>query len=556
MSRFNSAVQISPKNPIPKVQGVSRAKPNTTNQAGGEAYSMPLRHEIASVVLNCMLNDRFYTSAQGNLEQLHDIVSRAEKAGETEFLAKAAIFARHTHGLRTVASILAGEIGDLARGAEWKRKFYAAYPQRPDDVCETLAYWNQRHPEARHPNAMTRGFAEALSAFDAYALAKYKGEGKGVNLMDAVNVCHPRVGKDHPIHLLMTGKLQAADTWEKALSAAGQTAETEEEKDALKGAAWARLLEDKKLGYLACLRNLRNIAEQAPEVLPAALDLIRNENACRKSRVFPFQFRTTYDVGREMGNHLGKQIQMAVAKAADISLANIPQLPGKTLVVVDDSGSMTTAGGQGVIKIASVFAAALVKGLPDCDYMQFSDDARFINLDTVGMGVFALAEKIECSCKSAGTNFPAIFERIARDHKSYDRIIILSDMQGWMQGGVQEIFAKYAKAVKAQLGHVPKLYSFDLTGSGTAQFPAEQVCLMAGFSDKIFDLMGQMEHDRDALVKAIDETQFVAKRRAPKVDPVPAPKVERVKAKAKRAPKGEKSAKARRAAKLKKSSKK
>ncbi len=550
MSRFNTAVQIQPK--TTKVKGVSNAKPDTRNSAGGEAYSMPIRQEIAAVVLNCMLNDRFYTSAQGNLEQLHDLVARAEKAGETEFLAKAALYARQKHGLRTVSHILAGEIGDLSRGASWKRPFYAAVADRPDDVCETLAYWNQRHPGSRHPNAMTRGFAQALASYDSYALAKYRGEGKGVNLMDAVNICHPRTPKGHPIHDLMTGKLKPADTWEAALSKAGQAAETEEDKEELKGAAWARLLAERKLGYLACLRNLRNIAEQAPDALQAALALIQDEKAVAKSRVFPFQFRTAYDLFKASSLDTRTLVMKAIAKAADLALGNIPKLPGRTLVVVDDSGSMTSSGGTGgVIKIASVFAAALVKALPTCDYMQFSDDARYINLDTVGMSTFALAEKIEGSCRSAGTNFNAIFDRAKH---GYDRIVILSDMQGWMQGGLQERFKAYVRAS----GKLPKLYSFDLTGNGTAQFPADQVCLMSGFSDKVFTLMGQMEVDKDALVTDIEATVFAPRKRGPAMpdQPVPRTSAERAKARAKRAPKGAKSAKARRAAAKPKSNKK
>jgi hypothetical protein len=553
MGRFNSPVTIAPKNPIPAGPGVVRKAPDTVNSAGGDAYKRTLRNEIATVVLNCMLSDRFYTSAQENLAKLHDLVARTEAAGETEFLAKAAWYARHTHGLRTVSHILAGEIGDLARGAEWKRKFYAAIVRRPDDVTETLAYWNQRHPKARHPNAMTRGFAEALGNFDAYALAKYKGDGKGVSLIDAVNICHPKVGKGHAIHQLMNGTLKAADTWEKALSAAG-TAEAnveegvskEEAVTEAKAGEWRRLLAEKKLGYLACLRNLRNIAEQAPDALGDALALISNEKAIAKAMIFPFQYRQAYEIGKEIGGDNGMAIQMHVAKAADISLSNIPKLPGRTLIALDDSGSMTSRtdkDGKPCIKIASIFAAALLKAMPSADYMQFSQTARYLRPDRVGMGVFALAQHIENTCQSSGTYFHNIFMEAAKAGKTYDRVIILSDEQGYGNHMLQKVYASYVKDSKQPV----KLYSFDLAGEGTCMFPAEQVCTMAGFSDKVFTLMGQMEVDRNALVNDIEKVYFAPRKRAPvpAAEEVVVPKAKQLK----RAPKGDKSAKVRRATK-------
>lgn len=568
MARFNTSVKVTPKARTPV--GVSRATPDTVNKAGGEAYSLPLRHAVVSLVLNSMLSDRFYTSAQGNLEKLQETVAMADKAKDLEFVAKAAMYARKKHGLRTVSHVLAGEIGDLARGSEWKRRFYASIADRPDDICEILAYWLERHPGVRHPNAMIRGFAQALPRFTGYALAKYSGRAKTVNLMDAVNICHPRTPKDHPIHALMTGTLPPADTWEVALSKAGKAeaskdSDADSDEDAVAGEnetkaqAWARLLSEKKLGYIACLRNLRNIATQAPEAFSDALALLVNEKAVLNSRVFPFQFLTAYEAVADLPGTMATMARVAISKAVDISLGNIPKLPGKTLIVVDDSGSMTsgsvgTYGGRSCIRIAALFAAALVKALPDHDYMQFSTDARYIKLDTVGRSVLSLAEGIEQSTQAKSTEFVTIFVAAAQRRTSYARIIILSDMQGWGQSGVQDSFALYAKAAHLATGKVPKLFSFDLTGDGSSQFPSEQVCLMAGFSDKVFSIMGQLEVDRDALLKEIDAVQFTPQRVVAAIvvpsSPTLQSKSVREKLKAKRAPKGEKSAKARRAVKL------
>lgn len=516
MSQFNKPTVTPKRTKVPAAVTASgtapKLQPNaptTTNLAGGEAYEYGIRQHIASTILNSMLKGSYYKDSNAELTQIQTLVEKAVAAGEVKFLAKAALHARHVHGLRSVSHVVAAELGEHARGSDWLRGFYRNIVFRPDDLTEILAYWSARNEGFRHPNAMIRGFADRMVKFNAYQLAKYKGDGKGVSMIDAVNLCHPRAPKDHPIHDLMKGKLAPAETWEVALSRAGQ-AETEEDKIEAKGEAWVKLLTEKKLGYLATLRNLRNIAEQAPAALPLALDVLMDAKQIAKSKVFPFQFRIAYDILRNgnLSNAQKNQIALAVSRAADIALANCPRFDGTTLVVVDDSGSMTSGPDPAIAK-AALFAATLLKSNPNADYMQFSDSARYINLDTVGMSVFPLAAKIIESCKSGGTNFTAIFQKA---RSGYDRIIILSDCQGWGHSDMQQNFATYAKASK-----VPFLYSFDLNGSGTSMFPEKQVCLLAGFSEKIFDTMSRVESDPLALVNEIDAID-ITKGIQPKAD--------------------------------------
>jgi len=99
---------------------------------------------------------------------------------------------------------------------------------------------------------------------------------------------------------------------------------------------------------------------------------------------------------------------------------------------------------------------------------------------------------------SGGTNFNAIYQRANR---AYDRIVILSDMQGWVGDGSPVLsFAEYQK----RYAIAPRVYSFDLKGYGTMQFPQERVYCLAGWSDRVFEIMQKLDRDPQALIHEVD----------------------------------------------------
>ena len=128
--------------------------------------------------------------------------------------------------------------------------------------------------------------------------------------------------------------------------------------------------------------------------------------------------------------------------------------------------------------------------------MRFSDDASFVKAKGRD-SMMSIAQGLVQNARAGGTNFHAIFEAA---RQPYDRIVILSDMQGWMGTGTpKQVFEQYKKRTGAR----PFVYSFDLAGYGSLQLPEEKVYCLAGFSDKVFDLMKLLESDRHALVNAI-----------------------------------------------------
>jgi 60 kDa SS-A/Ro ribonucleoprotein len=464
----------------------------TVNKEGGEAYSQSPELELVSVLLTSFANDTFYEKAEDKFDRLKALVKQVDPL----FAAKAAVYARKEFGMRSITHVLAGELAKVASGKEWAKRFYSAVINRPDDMTEIVSYLLSNGQKL--PNALKKGFANAFNSFDAYQLAKYRGETKNVKLVDVVNLVHPipENGNKEALEQLIKGTLKSIDTWEAKLTQAGQSAETDEGKEEAKKEAWADLIKTGKMGYFALLRNLRNLMESVPELEADIITQLTNREKIKKSLVLPFRFFTAITELEKLQNT--RNIVSAINDAAEISLDNVPKLSGKTLIAVDTSGSMSGRPAD----IAKMFGAILYK-TTDSMLLTFSDDAKYVTLNP-GDSLLSLMRNIPFI--SGGTNFNAIFDRSTA---KFDRIIILSDMQAWMENGwnssnPRQSFANY----KQRTGVDPLIYSFDLNNYGSMQFPEKNVFCLAGFSDKIFDIMKVIEEDKNALLNKINSVSL------------------------------------------------
>ena len=478
MSRFNKT-----KNQVPAPY---------TNYAGGKAYKQSSEEELVSILLTSFMQDQFYRSANDTAKRVALLAGKVDAL----FAAKAAVFARTVFGMRSVSHVLAAELAWQASGTLWAKNFYNQVVHRPDDMTEILTYYFNTKVMVM-PNAMKKGFAAAFNKFDGYQLAKYRGAGKVMKLVDVVNLVHPTPNERNreALALLVQDKLRSNNTWETKLTQAGQVANSDEEKNQLKAAAWEELITSGKLGYFALLRNLRNIiASVSDQTLKTALNMLTNSKLITQSLVLPFRFVTAYNELMPLKKEYGKKMNKvlgALEKAIDISLYNVPIFEGNTLVVLDTSGSMVGKPAE----IGSLFAAILVKS-NNADFITFSDEAAYQDLPD-NRNTLTTARNIQFAM--GGTNFNAIFETA---NKAYDRIIILSDMQGWVGYDTPDAsFAKYKAKYKAN----PFVYSFDLQGYGSMQFMNDRVIALAGFSEKIFDFMAAAETNPSALIDRINQ---------------------------------------------------
>lgn len=459
------------------------------NRAGGKAYKQTDKLAITSQLLTSFVKSQFYRDEN---EGLKDFIKLINDIEDKKFIAKAAIYARNTFGMRSITHITAGELAKLVKGEKWTKSFYDKVVFRVDDILEILSYYQTKYKKP-FPNSLKKGLRISFNKFNNYELSKYKGEGKKIKLVDAVNLLHPipTANNTYALEKLINGKLINTQTWETKLTQAGQKATDEENLNLLKTEAWKDLIINNKLGYFALLRNINNIIALADEdTIKLALKQLINPIAIEKSLVLPFRFTTAIE-------HIKtnrKDVATALNTALELSLKNVPKFEGKTLIAIDSSGSMM---GQPQ-NISTLFGSVLYKS-NNSDVLIFSDIGRYVKLnpqDTIS------TIKNNIPFIAAGTDFNVIFDKA---DKKYDRIIILSDMQGWIGHNTPEAsFKKYCDKYKCN----PYIYSFDLTGYGDMQFKEDKMFCLAGFSNNIFKIMEMLEKDKNALLNEIEKIEL------------------------------------------------
>lgn len=376
----------------------AKAIPKIFTHEGAPAKRITPEQELRRSVLSCLLWEReFYESGE-------DIAKRIVRlAGEVprEKVMALAVEARSQFHLRHVPLMLL--VALVKRGGAGIAQTVADTIQRPDEMAELLAiYWKDgKRPLAKQ---LQRGLALAFAKFDEYALAKYDREGP-VKLRDVLFLSHAKPADEAQAALfkrVAERQLAVPDTWEVALSSGAD-----------KGEAFTRLLAEGQLGYLALLRNLRNMVQAGVDTA-----LIRDAIVARKGarRVLPFRYVAAARACPQMEPHLDQALCEAVAE--------MPPLKGKTIVLVDVSGSMKDRLSAKSDLTRMDAAAALASVIPgDLRVFSFSNELAEVPPRRGMAGVDAVIR----SQAHQGTYLGRAVEII--NQQPHDRLIVITDEQ-------------------------------------------------------------------------------------------------------------------------------
>lgn len=506
-----------------------KAKPTVlpvANHQGGMGYKYDPKNELVAI-LATGLDNKYYEKVGEREQRLSDVIAEVAKTDKT-FVAKALVYARTVMGQRTVTHFGAVDLAKSLSGDGLGARFFSKRARkenkggiifRLDDMLEIAACYQARNPGKPLSNAIKKGFASALESADEYELAKYQANGRDLSLVDIVNLVHPKPNaKMAPVFAkLMKGELKQFNTVEDKNTKAGQEvaakvkagtitkAEAEVVLKEAKEDNYAELISTRKIGYLALLRNLRNILKTGAksEVVKGACELLTDEKMIKQSLVFPHQIDLALEIMLDEFGSQATPFVKALNTAYEMAIPNLTELftGGRTAVVFDTSGSMSSSillsnkkhGSEAALAKAALIAATLAKGI-GADVYHFANTCaqiKFNPLDSVNTIKKQFIAKQ--GSEGHGTSFNSIMPKL---NGQYDRVFVISDMQG-----NSELERSAYKNT-----HV---YSIDICGYGTTMFkPGNKVYTLYGYSADIYELVKKVEIDPKVLIAAIEAIEI------------------------------------------------
>lgn len=403
--------------------------PARYTHGGTIAANINAAQELQRSVMACLLwEDEFYENGSSNAARIKALVPKVKP----EKVAAIATIARTDMHLRHVPLLLVREMARYDTHRPYVESTLYNVIQRADEMAEFLSiYW--REGKTPLANSVKRGLARSFDKFDEYQFGKYKGRTNNISLQDVIRLVHPSPGdckctqqghccntdKSDLYGRIARNELATPDTWEVNLSANdGQP----------KRQKWTRLLQEQRLGGMALLRNLRNM-EQAGVDEQLIRDALLNMNT---NRILPFRFIAAAKAAPRYEH----EIETAMLRG----LQQAPKLPGKTLVVIDVSGSMYGSSLSAKSDMDRALAASALGAIARelCEnsviYATAGNDITRVHRTELvpnrrGMALVDAIYGLSTPLGGGGIFLKSVTDYLKEREKTCDRMIVITDEQ-------------------------------------------------------------------------------------------------------------------------------
>lgn len=506
--------------------------PTGVTYEGAPGYGRDARSELFLLaVANMVGEDTFYERAGDRDDRYAGLVRRLA-VEDADWTAAFLTWLRTEGNMRTAAIVGAAEYvkgrldagaapdgADSGEPATTNRRVIAFVLRRADEPGELLAYWRSAHGRAI-PKPVKRGIADAVGRlYTEFNLLKYDSEASGYRFGDVIDLVRPAPRTDEqsdlfryaierrhnrddapPPSLTTIGNRTALmarpvaerralfdrDDAVRTLRDAGMTWEAVGGwlQGPMDAQVWTALIPT--MGYAALLRNLRNFDEAgvSDEVAGRVAARLSDPEQVARSRQFPFRFLAAYRAAPSL------RWGHALERALSLSLGNVPALPGRTLILVDRSGSMfgpmSRRSGLNRADAAAVFGAALAVRAESADLVEFGTGHRRVRFRRTD----PILKILDRFGSLGGTNTA---EAVRANFRGHDRVVIVSDEQAW--GG------PYGADPLAEVPESVPVYTWNLAGYRYGHGPsgAGQRHAFAGLTDQAFRMIPLLESGRDGM---------------------------------------------------------
>lgn len=521
MARFNT--KTAKAQPTSRVTSTGRV---LRTYEGGRGRERDARSELFLLsVANFVSQQTFYEPGAARDDRFATLV-RELALTDPSWTAGLLGWLRGEGNLRTASIVGAAEYvkARLDAGATdgpANRQVVASVLQRPDEPGELLAYWTAAYGRAV-PKPVKRGIADAVRRlYHGKSLLKYDTASKGYRFGDILNLVHAAPDPEKPwqgelfeyaldrrhnpdtavppasnrvltahreLMALPVDRRRAVVTapdGAERLAAAGITWEMLAGwlQGPMDRAAWEAVIPS--MGAMALVRNLRNFDEAgvSDEVAARVAARISDPDQVARSRQFPFRYLAAYRHAPSL------RWSYPLEQALGHSLANVPALPGRTLVLVDRSGSMFYSRMSDRSELnradaAAIFGTALALRAADADLVEFGTSSNRVRYRK-GESVLKILERFG---DLGGTDTT---DAVRRHYRKHDRVLIVTDEQ--------YAYNRHGDPTEQVPEHVP-VYTWNLAGYRAGHGPSGKANrhTFGGLSDAAFRMVPLLEAARDA----------------------------------------------------------
>ena len=504
-------------------------KTDTHNEAGGIAYTLTPKQQLAQLAATGCLNNTFYADAQSQLDQ----VLKLAESLDPEFIAKTAVYARQKGFMKDMPALL------LAVLAQKDVNMLARVFDQVVDNGKMLRNFAQiirsgavgRKSFGNRPKKLMQTWL--LTATEKQLLNA--AIGNSPSLADVVKMVHPKpleawraawfawlIGKPYdrealpPITRAFEDYKQSREGELPNVPFQMLTALD------LNSGDWAQIARNGSWQQVRQNLNtfLRHEVFAKSKNIKMVAEKLRDETAIARSRVLPYQLLTAYQA---TSNQMPSEIREALQDAMETAVQNVPAIRGKVVVCPDVSGSMHSpaTGYRGsatsrtrCIDIAALVSAAMLRTNPQARVIPFEQITVNVQLNPRD-SIMTNAQKL-ANIGGGGTACSAPLAMLNREKADVDLVVIVSDNDSWAdlgQWGGKTGLMKEWDILKQRCPEA-KLVCLDIQPYTTVQMQNRcDVLIIGGFSDQVFTLIGSFAEQgmgADFWVEEIEKTELAA----------------------------------------------
>ena len=502
---------------------------DTRNEAGGIAYTLTPKQQLAQLAATGCLNSTYYADAQDQLEQ----VLKLAKNLDAEFIAKTAVYARQKGFMKDMPALLLAvlaqkDVNMLARVFDQvadNGKMLRNFAQIIRSGAVGRKSFGNRPKKLMQTWLLTTTEKQLLNA----------AIGNAPSLADVVKMVHPKpreawraawfawlIGKPYDREALPPITRAFEDYKQSRQGALPDVPFQMLTALELNSGDWAQIARNGSWQQVRQNLNtfLRHDVFAKSKNIKMVAEKLRDKAAIRRARVLPYQLLTAYQATSEK---MPFEICEALQDAMETAVQNVPAIRGKVVVCPDVSGSMHSpaTGYRGsatsrtrCIDIAALVSAAMLRTNPQARVIPFEQITVNVPLNPRD-SIMTNAQKL-ANIGGGGTACSAPLAMLNREKADVDLVVIVSDNESWAdrgQWGGKTSLMKEWDILKQRCPEA-KLVCLDIQPYTTVQVQNRcDILNVGGFSDQVFTLIGSFAEQgmgADFWVEEIEKTELVA----------------------------------------------